>query len=103
NALRDMNRFARVATAYLEQAPFVGDWPHLIDSGQIIAAPWLISEGMHASEDLPPHFGLNTPRGGPVTSHGRTIWLMDGIGRDDEVAEMIFDHIRQAEAMSLPN
>jgi sirohydrochlorin cobaltochelatase len=96
--LRAMNKFAAVATAYLEQAPFVADWPRLIDAKHVIVAPWLISEGMHASEDLPPFFGLDTPRGGPVEIHGRTVWLMDGIGRDEEVVEMIFDHIRQAEA-----
>lgn len=96
--LRSKGRFAEVATAYLEQAPFVADWPQRVTAGQVIVAPWLVSEGMHASEDLPPHFGLRTPSGGPVSIHGRTVWLMDGIGRDAEVVEMILDHIRRAEA-----
>ncbi len=101
--LRDKGFFAEVATAYLEQAPFVADWPRSIAADRVIVAPWLVSEGMHASEDLPPHFGLNTPSGGPVTVRGRTVWLMDGIGRDAEVVEMILDHIRQAEtAAGLP-
>jgi sirohydrochlorin cobaltochelatase len=95
--LRRRKIFACVATAYLEQSPLVAEWPRLIDSRYVIVAPWLVSEGMHASEDLPPHFGLHTPTGGPVDIHGRTVWLTDGIGRDGEVAEMILDHIRQAE------
>ncbi|WP_158240782.1 CbiX/SirB N-terminal domain-containing protein [Telmatospirillum siberiense] len=95
--LRGEEVFAEVATAYLEQAPFVADWPQLVAARHVLVAPWLVSEGMHASEDLPPHFGMSAPRGGPVEIHGRTVWLMDGIGRDDEVVEMILDHIRQAE------
>jgi sirohydrochlorin cobaltochelatase len=98
--LRGMNRFAGVATAYLEQAPFVADWPQLIDSHHVIVAPWLISEGMHASEDLPPHFGLDTPTGGPVMVQGRMVWLVDGIGRDEDVVDMILDHIRNAETQA---
>lgn len=97
-ALRASGVFAEVATAYLEQAPDVADWHHLVTAPHVLVAPWLISEGMHASEDLPPHFGMTTPRGGPVASHGRIVWLMDGIGRDAEVVEMIFESIRRAEA-----
>jgi sirohydrochlorin ferrochelatase/DNA-binding transcriptional LysR family regulator len=93
--LRGEGTFARVATAYLEQPPFVGDWPRLIDTHHVIVAPWLISEGMHASEDVPPHFGSTTPGGGPVAVHERTVWLLDSIGRDEEVVEMILDHVRQ--------
>jgi sirohydrochlorin cobaltochelatase len=95
--LRRKGAFAEVTTAYLEQAPFVADWPQRTAARHMIVAPWLISEGMHASEDLPPLFGLTTPTGGPVSVHGRTVWLMDGIGRDSEVVEMILDHIRHAE------
>jgi sirohydrochlorin cobaltochelatase len=98
-ALRANGLFAQVATAYLEQTPFVGDWPRLIDTSHVIAVPWLISKGMHASEDLPPHFGLNTPSGGPVAVQGRTVWLMESVGRDEEVVEMILDHIRQAQEL----
>ncbi len=100
--LRKKGVFAEVRTAYLEQAPFVADWPQRMAARHLIVAPWLVSEGMHASEDLPPLFGLTTPSGGPVDSHGRTVWLMDGIGRDAEVVEMILDHIRHAETAAKP-
>jgi sirohydrochlorin cobaltochelatase len=95
--LRKKNRFAQVETAYLEQAPFVGDWPQRIKTEVVIAAPWLVSEGMHATEDLPPHFGLAVPIGGPVSIAGRRAWLLGGIGRDQEVVELILDSIFYSE------
>lgn len=98
--LRKDGLFAEVATAYLEQSPSVADWPRLTGARYLLVAPWLVSEGMHASEDLPPHFGMTEPVGGPVEVRGRTVWLMDGIGRDAEVVEMILDHVRDAEAAS---
>ncbi|MDR3439052.1 CbiX/SirB N-terminal domain-containing protein [Telmatospirillum sp.] len=98
--LRATGRFADVETAFLEQAPFVADWPLLIRTPNVLVAPWLISEGMHASEDLPPHFGLRAPSGGPVAINDRQVWLMGGIGRDAEVVDMILDNIRQAEEMA---
>jgi sirohydrochlorin cobaltochelatase len=96
-AVRGQGVFGQVATAYLEQAPFVGDWPRLIDADHVIVAPWLISRGMHASEDLTHHFGLSPPESGPASAHGRTVWLLDAIGSDEEVVEMILDHIGHAE------
>ncbi len=101
--LRSSSPFGAVATAYLEQAPFVADWPVLIGTPHVVAAPWLISEGMHASADLPPHFGLDQPTGGPVTVAGRQVWLTGGIGRDEEVVEMILDQIRDAERAASPS
>ncbi|HLN23944.1 MAG TPA: CbiX/SirB N-terminal domain-containing protein [Patescibacteria group bacterium] len=96
--LRADSRFAEVVTAFIEQEPRVADWPALVRSRHVIAAPLLISEGMHASEDLPPLFGLATPQGGPVETAGRQVWLMGGIGRDPEVVDIILDQIRAAEA-----
>ena len=97
SALRNGGAIGEVATAYIEQEPRVADWPALIASDRVIAAPLLISEGMHAREDLPPLFGLTTPAGGPVSVAGRTAWLMPGIGRDPEVVSMILDQVIRSE------
>ncbi len=98
-ALRAIGRFAEVATAYIEQEPRVAEWPKLVRAPSVVAAPLLISDGMHASEDLPPLFGLSTPFGGPVAFGGRTVWLMGGLGSDPEVAAMVLDLVRAADAM----
>lgn len=99
-ALRATATFADVATAYLEQDPAASLWRDLVSAPDILVAPWLISEGMHASADLPGLFGLSTPTGGPVALDGRRVWLMGGIGREAEVVDMILDHVRAAQAMT---
>ncbi|HIJ61334.1 MAG TPA: hypothetical protein HPQ04_01445 [Rhodospirillaceae bacterium] len=95
--LRRFGSFAEVATAFIEQPPFVADWPGLVASPVVFAAPLLISEGMHAREDLPPLFGLSEPSGGPVGVAGRTAWLLPGIGRDPEVVSLILEQIAAAD------
>jgi len=97
--------FAEVQVAYIEQEPFVHDWPKLVKTRHVLAAPLLVSEGMHASQDLPPLFGLTTPEGGPSEIDGHLAWLMGGIGRDPEVAKIILDLItatRYGESAALP-
>jgi sirohydrochlorin cobaltochelatase len=94
--------FAAVKTAYLEQDPPAAQWQSLLPTTNIVVAPWLISEGMHASQDLPALFGASAPTGGPIPIHGRRVWLMGGIGRETEVVDMILDQIRQAEAIACP-
>lgn len=89
--------FAEVTTAFIEQPPLVADWPALVASPVVIAAPLLIAEGRHAREDLPPLFGLNETSGGPADVAGRTVWLMPGIGRDPEVVSLILDQVRAAD------
>ena len=97
--IRDTGHFAEVATAFIEQAPRVADWRRLIAAPNVVVAPLLISEGMHARNDLPPLFGLAAATsGGPSLIDGRRVWLMGGIGQDAQVIEMILDQVRAAEA-----
>jgi sirohydrochlorin cobaltochelatase len=99
-ALRAEQCFAEVAAAFIEQAPRVADWPRLVAAPTVIAAPLLISEGMHARRDLPPLFGLAEPSGGPGRAAGRDTWLMPGIGRLAEVADLVLDQIAAADALA---
>lgn len=96
--IRRNGRFAEVATAYMEQAPRVADWPGLVQSRKVVVAPLLISEGTHASRDLPPLFGLDRAEGGPSRLLGREVWLMSGVGTDDELAEITLDLVGAAQA-----
>lgn len=101
--IRASNRFAEVVTAYIEQAPHVADWQRLVSAQRVIVAPLLISQGMHAGEELPPLFGLSEPCGGPAQMAGRTCWLMGGIADHGEVVELILDQIRRTEAAHSPD
>jgi sirohydrochlorin cobaltochelatase len=97
-AIRAAGRFGEVAALFIEQAPRVAEWPRLVAAANIIAAPLLISEGMHVRGDLPPLFGLDRPEQGPGRVAGRRTWLTGGIARFPEVADMVLDQVRAAEA-----
>ncbi|MBY0430860.1 MAG: hypothetical protein K2Q10_06665, partial [Rhodospirillales bacterium] len=85
--------FAEVVPCYIEQAPFVRDWPALTGRHMVIAAPFLVAEGMHASEDLPPLFNLTKGETGPAEVFGRRVWLGKGIGSDPEIVDIILDRV----------
>jgi len=80
-SLRRLGGFAEVVTAYLEQAPFAADWRDLVHFPKIVAQPLLLSAGMHASDDLPPMF------------EGSDAMLLQGVGSDEEIADLILDQI----------
>lgn len=88
-----------VIACFLEEAPFVRDWPALTDATTVIVLPLLIAEGLHGSRDLPPLFGLrpedvteNAPALiGPVPCDGRQVLYWRGIGSDPEILDIIQD------------
>lgn len=92
----------QVVTAYLEQEPRVADWPRLTSRPCVVAAPLLIAEGLHGSEDLPPLFGLGRGAAGPARVAGRTVWLCRGIGSDPEIAEIILDRVATCAPLEQP-
>lgn len=95
--LRRDGGYGSVTAAYLEQAPFVADWPKLTAAEAVIAAPLLIAEGLHGSEDLPPLFGLARGDTGPGRLHGRRTWLCRGIGSDPEIVEVILERVAECD------
>ncbi|MBF0325270.1 MAG: hypothetical protein HQL42_09365 [Alphaproteobacteria bacterium] len=88
-AITRTNRFAEVALAFLEQAPFAADWPDLVAGRQVVALPLLVAQGMHASQDIPPLFGLVSGQTGPVESHGRIVRLASGLGAEPDLIDII--------------
>lgn len=98
---------AGVHACFLEEAPFVADWPAMTAAPVVIALPLLVAEGLHGSLDLPPLFGLTPqeataadapPLLGPLRAHGRTVWYWRGIGSDGEVASVVLSLADEAEA-----
>ena len=83
--------FAEVALAFLEQAPFAADWPDLVRGPRIVALPLLVAQGLHASQDIPPLFGLRSGQTGPVESHGRVVRLAAGLGAEPDLVEIVAD------------
>lgn len=98
-SLRSVGEFAQVATAYLEQSPFVGDWPRLIDTEKVVVAPWLLSRGKHVIVDLMAHFDASVNCRHPTIVRGRTVWLLADIAHEEELVEVVLDLVRRAEAV----
>lgn len=98
--LRRSGGYGEVRTAYLEQEPRVEAWTALTRAPNIIAAPLLIAEGLHGSEDLPPLFGLAPGQPGPGHVDGRRIWYCRGIGGNPEIVDIILDQIRACAGMA---
>lgn len=86
-----------VYACFLEEAPFVADWPAMTGASTVIVLPLLIADGLHGAQDLPPLFGLRPedvthaapPLIGPVEAEGRSIWFWRGLGSDPDVASII--------------
>jgi sirohydrochlorin cobaltochelatase len=95
-AIAAMNHFAEVALVFLEQEPLAENWPDLLRGRQVVALPLLVAQGMHASQDIPPLFGLRAGQSGPVDSHGRTVRLAAGLGAEPELVGIIADMANQA-------
>lgn len=85
-----MNHFAETRLAFLEQAPFARDWPSLVKPDcDLVVLPLLVAQGMHASQDIPPLFGLTPGQTGPVTAAGRRVRLATGLGAEPELVDIV--------------
>ena len=93
------------SAAFLEIPPFIGTWPQLTASPNVVVAPFLMADGSHASEDIPLLLGLDAtdPRllrlaedgipAGPFDVHGRRLWYCRAVGSEPEVVEIILDRV----------
>jgi sirohydrochlorin cobaltochelatase len=82
-AIRQDGRFAEVATAYLEQAPFAQGWRSLVGRPRVLVAPLLLSQGLHARQDLPALFGADAV-------------LCPLLGNEPALVELVLDKVREA-------
>ena len=58
--------------------------------------PLLVAQGMHASQDIPPIFGLEAGQRGPVEIRGHRVALATGLGAEPELVEVILDMAAEA-------
>jgi len=95
-AITGHRHFTEVALVFLEQEPFARDWRALVDTTNLVALPLLVAQGMHASRDIPPLFGLAAGESGPVTIDGHQVVLATGLGAEPELVEIILDLAKAA-------
>lgn len=98
DAIAAMNHFAEVTLAFLEQPPFAADWRDLVTGTELVVLPLLVAQGMHASQDIPPLFGLASGESGPVAIDGRRARLATGLGAEPDLVGIIADMVEAARA-----
>jgi len=98
-----------VVTAFLEEAPLVKDWRELTDAQTVVFVPFLISDGFHASKDIPLGIGFDPgdatfqdtlAQGGinETTQDGRRIIYLPPTGDEPDMVEIVLARVRQASA-----
>jgi sirohydrochlorin cobaltochelatase len=99
--LRRSGIAAEVRTAFLEHAPRVEDWHRDIPAGNVVVAPFMISNGTHGAEDVPIRLGLDPTDpaleraaatgqpAGPFAVCGKRLWYCRAAGNEPTVAEII--------------
>ncbi|MBC7953104.1 MAG: hypothetical protein H7Z12_14955 [Rhodospirillaceae bacterium] len=96
-AIAAMNHFAETRLVFLEQAPFARDWQsHVTDSGELVVLPLLVAQGMHASQDIPPLFGLSPGETGPVDMGGRRVRMAMNLGAEPELVDILATMVERA-------
>ena len=88
-AIAGHHHFAEVCLTFLEQEPFARDWQDVVAGDKVVALPLLVAQGMHASQDIPPLFGLVSGQTGPVRLGKRTVRLATGLGAEPELVDII--------------
>jgi sirohydrochlorin cobaltochelatase len=98
-----------ISCAFLEETPFIKDWRELTEASTIIFAPYLISDGFHATQDIPlaigfdpgePSFLDTLAKGMAATTEvdGRRLVYLPPVGMAPYVAEIIVARVKQAHA-----
>lgn len=95
-AIAARNSFAEVALAFLEQEPFATGWRDLVRGRELVVLPLLVAQGTHASEDIPPLFGLAPGEAGPIEIDGRRARLAAGLGAEADLADIVAEMARAA-------
>jgi sirohydrochlorin cobaltochelatase len=105
-AIRQMDRYARVLSTYMEEPPLVSDWATLTDTQHVVVVPFFISDGLHSYQDIPVLLGIESEmtaaasaqevfRRNPYELHGRFVHYASAIGTEPQFADII---VEQAEA-----
>lgn len=95
------------ATAFLEQDPKVQNWRALTMAKTVVFAPFLISEGFHATQDIPLAIGFDPSddafqaalaKDQPVQMRlGKTrVIFLNPVGESPQMADVILARIKQA-------
>ncbi len=91
---------------FLEEPPRIPEWPSLVTQDNVIAVPYLMTTGSHATSDVPQELGLSpdTPgfqqslqtgrTFGPCTIGERKLWYAPVVGNMESIPDVAIDRVR---------
>ncbi len=101
-----------IKLAFLEEAPYVSDWPQNTIASNILVFPLLIVEGQHGGKQIPRLFGMGNLLSeqpleqpdhghrslvvGPISHKGRRIWYQRGIAYQREIMGLLLQQLKEA-------
>lgn len=106
--LPDLTGHKAIFTAFLDEPPFIQDWRELTSAKTVIFLPFLISDGYHATRDIPLAIGfdpgaakfqdnLGHGKVNKIHLNGQDLIYLAPAGASPDVAEIIFSRVKQAQ------
>jgi len=103
--IRDMNLYAQVEAAYMEEAPLISDWDKIATAENVVVVPFFISDGLHSYQDIPVLLGVESEPGlaasqsevfrrNPYLLRGKQLFYASAIGTEPLMADVILDQVR---------
>jgi sirohydrochlorin cobaltochelatase len=110
--IRAMHLYADIHAVYLEEDPRIAQCYTMATTKNIVVVPFLISDGMHVSEDIPALLGepqrivkQRLQNGqpawrNPTERKDKLVWYSSSVGTDPLIPEVILDRVREAASTS---
>ena len=105
--IRNMNLYAQVDAAYMEEAPLISEWDSFATRDHVVVVPFFIADGLHSYQDIPVLLGIREEIGpsasqaevfaeNPHHLRGKTLYYASAIGTEPMMADVILDQARAA-------
>jgi sirohydrochlorin cobaltochelatase len=106
--IRARNLYSEIQAAFIEEEPRISNCTQAAAAKYIVMVPFFISDGLHASQDIPELLGeparlvrerLERGQPGwrnPTEKNGKLIWYTHAIGTETHIPEVILERVREA-------
>ncbi len=110
--IRAKKEYSDVQAIFMEENPRIGQCYALARTRNIVVVPFFVSDGMHTQEDIPVLLGepkqiveqrlaAGQPTWrNPTERNGKLVWFASAVGTAPEIAEVIFERVREAARQS---
>jgi sirohydrochlorin cobaltochelatase len=107
--IRSRGLYAAVHAVFIEESPRISECGRLAATRHLVVVPCFISDGLHATEDIPRLLGEQEevlrarrkrgewPWRNPSEKQGQWIWYTPGLGSEPHLPDVILERVREAE------